>query len=125
MTVHESDITTYPFDLNNDGRDEILAYANALKMCGSHGCHFYVYTTATSAASSAWQPIWFSSGDAIISGAGPIVVSEHRTHGFNDLLFGCQCDTDTCNDCRLWAYDGNKYQYASVVNSIKYGEEKL
>ena len=41
LQKHEIGINLY--DINDDGKEEILVYLTNLRYCGSHGCNFNIY----------------------------------------------------------------------------------
>jgi hypothetical protein len=64
-------------DLNGDGKPEVLAYLDGSAVCGTGGCTALVYEAT-------------ARGYRLVSGMSlarkPIIVSKHRTAGWNDLV---------------------------------------
>ncbi len=66
-------------DLNGDGRPEVLVYLFGPYMCGSGGCNTLVFRQTDAGD---YQLV----ADISLTG-NPVVVSERRTNGWNDLIF--------------------------------------
>lgn len=65
-------------DLNGDGRPEVLVYLFGPYMCGSGGCNLLVFRREGDA---------YKLVSDISLARNPVVVSEQRTNGWNDLIF--------------------------------------
>jgi hypothetical protein len=65
-------------DLNGDGEPEVLVYLFGPYMCGSGGCNLLVFRREGDA---------YKLVSDISLARNPVVVSEHRTNGWNDLIF--------------------------------------
>jgi hypothetical protein len=95
------------YDLNDDGRDDLLVRVDSLNNCGlgSHGCTFHILIQ-----DSNWQ---YGEG---IDPRHPknihpsIGILHHKTNGFHDLFLG-----DDGDKRGLWKWDGTKYAFDSVV----------
>jgi hypothetical protein len=65
-------------DLDGDGRPEVLVYLFGPYMCGSGGCNTLVFRREGDA---------YRLVSDIPLTRNPVVVSEHRTNGWNDLIY--------------------------------------
>ena len=65
-------------DLNGDGEPEVLVYLFGPYMCGSGGCNTLVFRREGGT---------YKLVSDIPLTRNPIIVSEHRTNGWNDLIF--------------------------------------
>ena len=65
-------------DLNGDGRPEVLVYLFGPYMCGSGGCNTLVFRRTEAG------PYQLVADIALTN--NPVVVSERRTNGWNDLI---------------------------------------
>jgi hypothetical protein len=66
-------------DLDGDGRPEVLVYIFGPYMCGSGGCNTLVFRQTDAGAYQLVADISLTNN--------PVVVSERRTNGWNDLIF--------------------------------------
>jgi hypothetical protein len=66
-------------DLNGDARPEVLVYLFGPYMCGSGGCNTLVFRQTDAGDYQLVADISLTSN--------PVVVSERRTNGWNDLIF--------------------------------------
>lgn len=66
-------------DLNGDGRPEALVYLFGSYTCGSGGCNTLVFRQTEAGDYKLVAEISLTHN--------PVVVSEHRTNGWNDLIF--------------------------------------
>ena len=64
-------------DLNGDGKPEVLVYLFGKGMCGTGGCDVAIFQLVKGEYKSV-------SGTSLVW--NPIIVSEHKTHGWNDLI---------------------------------------
>jgi hypothetical protein len=64
-------------DLNGDGKPEVLVYLFGGSLCGTGGCVLIVFRTQ----GGEYRPV-----SEIALAQNPIIVSERRTHGWNDLI---------------------------------------
>lgn len=65
------------FDLNGDGRQEVLVYLQDPIWCGPHGCDLLIFTPT---GYGQWRQV-----AEISAGATPVRVLEGRTRGWRDL----------------------------------------
>jgi hypothetical protein len=66
-------------DLDGDGRPEVLVYLFGTYMCGSGGCDTLVFRQTEAGGYSLVADIPLTNN--------PVIVSERRTNGWNDLIF--------------------------------------
>jgi hypothetical protein len=66
-------------DLDGDGRAEVLVYVFGPYMCGSGGCNTLVFRQTEAGAYQLVADISLTNN--------PVIVSERRTNGWNDLIF--------------------------------------
>src|SRR5436190_6849072 len=64
-------------DLNGDGKPEVLVYVFGKDMCGTGGCDALIFQLVSDKYKmvSDISLVW-----------NPIIVSQHKTHGWNDLI---------------------------------------
>ncbi len=88
------------YDLNGDGRPEVLVYLEAPIWCGPHGCDLLIFT----ADGTSWRRI-----DEISAGRTPIRVLERRHRGWRDLSLYVS-DSLAPGRQRILSFDGRRYQ---------------
>ena len=64
-------------DLDGDGKPEVLVFLFGPEVCGTGGCGALVFKSTTGGYRVA--------GDIVLA-RNPIIVSEHKTHGWHDLI---------------------------------------
>jgi predicted class III extradiol MEMO1 family dioxygenase len=82
-------------DLNEDGMNDILAIIHHSFFCGSAGCSFLMLI-ATSGEQ--WKI-----GLNDMNTHGDVRISDHKTQGFHDLIFGGRA---------IWKWTGKRYEHA-------------
>jgi len=92
----EIDFKTASFDLNNNGKLEVIVYYNAPASCGSGGCYSYILEEELGS---------FSVIGEVFPG-GKIDVSSHKSNGYNNLYFYGKDKSYLCT----FHKDINKYQ---------------
>ena len=92
----EIDFETASFDLNNDGKLEVIVYYNAPAYCGSGGCHSYILEEAL----DGFKII------GVVFPGGRIDVSSLKSDGYHNLYFYSKEKSYSCTFNR----DINKYQ---------------
>ncbi|MBM26378.1 MAG: hypothetical protein CL760_12030 [Chloroflexi bacterium] len=90
------------FDLNDDGREELMVMMKGSWFCGTGGCSTYL----------------FNSDGTLISKTSvtnkPILVSNNITNGYHDLIVWSN------NEFQLLNFDGNSYPYnPSAANAYQ------
>ncbi|MGI4752405.1 MAG: hypothetical protein ACRYE8_01585 [Janthinobacterium lividum] len=80
------------YDINNDGKKEILAYVENPGLCGSHGCSFEIFSRDN------FKSI------LSLTVCEDIKILKYITLGYHDILFNSQTDV-----YRLWRWNGKEY----------------
>lgn len=87
-------------DLNGDGRLDVLVYAFGKEMCGTGGCDALVFQSV-------------NGGYKLVSNISlvwnPVIVSRHKTHGWNDLILFVVVGGIQPGYYAVLRFDGSKY----------------
>jgi hypothetical protein len=103
-------------DLNGDGKPEVLVYVSAPAFCGTGGCKLLVFE---------------SKGDAyalisdITPGRIPLIVTEHRTHGWKDLIVPVSGGGVQSRYYAVLQFDGKYYPDNPTVAPAKRLEARI
>ena len=90
LEKHQIGIDLY--DINNDGKKEILAYVENPGLCGSHGCSFEIFSKDN------FKSI------LSLTVREDIKILKYITLNYHDILFNSQADV-----YRLWRWNGEEY----------------
>ncbi len=86
-------------DLNDDGKEEVLAYMLGSIFCGSGGCNLLLFTEAD---------LGYALVDTFPLSRTPIVVSPEKTNGWSDL-FKLESGGGAPASYLRYAFDGRQY----------------
>ncbi|MBF2022336.1 MAG: hypothetical protein IGR93_20145 [Hydrococcus sp. C42_A2020_068] len=86
-------------DLNSDRRSEVIIYAVGSSICGSGGCTLYVFEP---------RGATYSLIAKIPTTTNPIIISDEKTNGWNDLIILTEGGSLPPNYWRI-RFDGNTY----------------
>ncbi|OKH22588.1 hypothetical protein NIES593_12405 [Hydrococcus rivularis NIES-593] len=86
-------------DLNRDRRSEVIVYAVGSSICGSGGCTLYVLES---------RGVTYSLIAKIPTTTNPIIISDEKTNGWNDLIILTEGGSLPPNYWRI-RFDGNIY----------------
>jgi hypothetical protein len=97
-------------DLNGDGKPEVLVYVFGPSVCGTGGCTSFVFQSE-------------GNGYKLISeispARNPIIVSQSRTHGWNDLIMFVSGGGIQPGYYVLLAFNGRQYPQNPTVAPAK------
>jgi len=87
-------------DLNRDGKAQVLVYMFGPEVCGTGGCGAYIFEPS--------QGGYTLLSDFALA-RNPIIVSEHKTHGWHDLIMFVAGGGIMPGYYAVLTYDGKSY----------------
>lgn len=110
----KKDIGIALYDLDNDGKKEIITYLQKKEYCGSDGCKFHILKQASGADSKNGVKYFSITQGHIYSS---IKVLDTKTFGYHDLLI------DDKKGPYLWSWNKISYKNLREIKENQYGKK--
>ncbi len=112
--LDKADIGIALYDLNNDGKQEVITYLQNKGYCGSSGCRFHILKqTSEFGAKKGIKYYSIASGQIYPD----IKILNTRTSGYHDLLIEDKRGT------YIWSWDGKGYKVTKEIKESPWGKE--
>jgi len=106
--LQKYEIGIFPYDIDNDGENEILVYYNNRGFCGSLGCSFYIFKPLKNLTEDKKCELIFG-----YTTSDHIQILKSSNSGYQDLLLFDPWES------RIWSWDGQKYDLYKKNNNTK------